>query len=53
MVILSTTEAEFIAITEVSKEAKWIKDLVGGLARFIFCDSKSVIHLLKNQNMFY
>ena len=53
-VALSTTEAEYMACTEVVKEAIWLK----GIARemgldqrsvTIHCDSQSALHLSKNQ----
>ena len=58
VVALSTTEAEFMAITEAFKEAKWLKGLVGEFSPCsslvsVFCDSQSAIHLAKNQNTFY
>ncbi|KAL5768311.1 hypothetical protein ACOSQ2_015094 [Xanthoceras sorbifolium] len=54
VVALSTTEAEYIAITEVIKEALWLRGLYGELsscsdATTIFCDSQSAIHLTKDQ----
>ena len=51
---MSTTEAEYIAIAELLKEAKWVKGLVGemcpkmSLVR-VHCDSESAIHLARNQ----
>ena len=55
---LSTTEAEFMAITEAFKEAKWLKGLVSELCPKlssvkVHCDSQSAIHLAKNQNSFH
>ncbi|GKV31442.1 hypothetical protein SLEP1_g40128 [Rubroshorea leprosula] len=52
-VALSTTEAEYMAITEVVKEALWLKGLVSDLEveqneMMMFCDSQSAIHLTKN-----
>ncbi|KAL6323281.1 hypothetical protein AAG906_029288 [Vitis piasezkii] len=41
-VALSTTEAEYIAITEASKELPWMKKYL------LYCDSQSAIHLNKN-----
>lgn len=55
---LSTTEAEYMAITEAFKEAKWLGGLVRefGLnygAPEVHSDSQSAIHLSKNQNVFH
>ena len=54
-VALSTTEAEFIAITEACKEVLWLKKFLQELRlkqeRYIlFCDSQSAIHLSKNSS---
>jgi hypothetical protein len=51
---LSTTEAEYMAITEASKEAIWLRGLVNdmGLKQnsvLLKCDSQSAIALTKNQ----
>ena len=53
-VVLSTTEAEYMAITEAVKEAIWLQGLlddlgVGQKHVTVFCDSQSAIHLAKNQ----
>jgi len=53
-VALSTTEAEYMAISEAVKEAIWVRQLVGELVQeeqeiVIYCDSQSAIHLTKNQ----
>ena len=52
-VALSTTEAEYMAITEAVKEAIWLQGLlddlgVGHKQVTVFCDSQSAIHLAKN-----
>lgn len=54
IVALSTTEAEYIAITTATKEALWLIGLVrklgieqGGVR--LHCDSYSAIYLRKNQ----
>ncbi|KAL0433193.1 UNVERIFIED_CONTAM: Retrovirus-related Pol polyprotein from transposon TNT 1-94 [Sesamum latifolium] len=53
-VALSTTEAEYMAITEAVKEAIWLQGLLGELGIdqkhvTIHCDSQSAIQLAKNQ----
>ena len=53
-VALSTTEAEYMALTEAVKEAIWLQGLLGELGiqqRHIkvHCDSQSAIMLAKNQ----
>ena len=50
---LSLTEAEYIALTEATKEALWLKvmlDQIGCEQGCVdaFCDSQSAIHLTKN-----
>lgn len=57
MNVMSTTEAEYIAIAECFKEAKWLKDLIGELCPSLglvclYCDSQK-IHLVRNQNTFH
>jgi len=52
-VALSTTEAEYIAITEAAKELLWMKKFLQELGLqqeryFFYCDSQSAIHLSKN-----
>ena len=52
-VALSTTEAEYIAVTEACKEALWMKRFLHELGleqeRYIvYCDNQSAIHLSKN-----
>lgn len=47
-----------MAITEAPKEAKRFKFFVGDISScskdvLVYCDSKSVIHLAKNQKMFH
>ena len=54
VVALSTTEAEFIAVSEEVKEAIWLKGLISELgydqdAIELLCDKQSAIHLTKNQ----
>jgi len=51
--MLSTTEAEFIAIIETCKELLWVKKLLQVLSfvqdkYLLFCDRQSAIHLGKN-----
>ena len=53
-VALSTTEAEYMAVTEAFKEAIWLHGLVEDLGIIqkqveVFCDSQSAICLAKNQ----
>ena len=53
-VALSTTEAEYMAITEAVKKAIWLQGLlddlgVGQKQVTVFCDSQRAIHLAKNQ----
>ena len=54
VVALSTTEAEYMAMTEAGKEAAWLSGLVNELgfkqdSMVLHCDSQSAIHLAKNQ----
>ena len=52
-VALSTTEAEYMALTEAVKEALWLQGLLEnlGIAQEtlrVYCDSMSDIYLAKN-----
>jgi len=52
-IALSTTEAEYMAAVEVSKEALWLRKLVEMFSIIhhsvrIHCDSYSAIHLAKD-----
>ena len=54
MVALSSTEAEFIALSEAIKEGIWLKGLlkdygINQRTIKIYCDNQSAIHLSKNQ----
>ncbi|KAL5848850.1 hypothetical protein ACOSQ4_006863 [Xanthoceras sorbifolium] len=53
IVALSTTEAEYVAVTEASKEMVWLQSFLGELGKkqednVLYCDSQSAIHLAKN-----
>ncbi|KAA0036776.1 Retrovirus-related Pol polyprotein from transposon TNT 1-94 [Cucumis melo var. makuwa] len=55
VVALSTTEAEFIVVSEVVKEAMWLRGIVSKLgykqeAVELMCDNQSAIHLTKNKH---
>eukprot|EP00253_Pinus_taeda_P030895 PITA_30895 len=52
-IALSTTEAEYIAASDASKEAIWLKGLLNEIGRMqkklnVLCDSQSAIHLATN-----
>ncbi|KAE8672007.1 macrophage erythroblast attacher-like isoform X1 [Hibiscus syriacus] len=53
VVATSTTEAEYVAATQVNKEAIWLKMLLEELGHnqeyvSMFCDSQNALHLAKN-----
>ncbi|KAE8657593.1 ABC transporter B family member 6 [Hibiscus syriacus] len=53
IVALSTTEAEYVAVTEASKEMVWLQSFLEELDKkqennVLYCDSQSAIHLAKN-----
>ena len=53
VVALSTTEEEYVAATEASKEMIWLQRLMGELGKnhdmgTLYSDSQSAIHLAKN-----
>ena len=53
VVALSTTEAEYVAATEASKEMIWLQRFMEELGKKqensrLYCDSQSAIHLEKN-----
>ncbi|PON61539.1 hypothetical protein PanWU01x14_144550 [Parasponia andersonii] len=53
IVALSTTEAEYVAVTDASKELIWLQSFLEELSQnygksTLHCDSQSVIHLAKN-----
>ena len=57
IVTLSTTEAEYMAVTEAVKEAIWLRGLVEDLGLqqgviTVFYDSQSAIHLTKHQKYY-
>ena len=54
VVALSTTEAEYIALTEAVKEAMWLRGIAEELrvqteGITIYCDNQSAIHLTRHQ----
>ncbi|KAL5774045.1 hypothetical protein ACOSP7_011602 [Xanthoceras sorbifolium] len=53
IVALSTTEAEYVAVTEASKEMVWLQSFLEELGKkqednVLYCESQSAIHLAKN-----
>ncbi|KAL2248697.1 UNVERIFIED_CONTAM: Retrovirus-related Pol polyprotein from transposon TNT 1-94 [Sesamum indicum] len=53
VVTLSTTEAEYVAVTEAAKELIWLQHFLGELGKpqadvILHSDSQSAIHLAKN-----
>ena len=57
MVAFSTTEAEFMTLTEATKEALWLQGLIGEVVVKqatvpVFNDSQSAIYLSKNQGFY-
>ena len=53
IVALSTTEAEYVAVTEAANELVWLKGFLKELKRnqtdgILYSDSQSAIHLAKN-----
>ena len=53
IVALSTTEAEYVAVTEASKEMIWLQSFLEELGHkqvksVLHCDSQSAIHLARN-----
>ncbi|CAA0816671.1 cysteine-rich RLK (RECEPTOR-like protein kinase) 8 [Striga hermonthica] len=53
IVTLSTTEAEYVAVTEAAKELVWLQNFLNELGRpqedvALYSDSQSAIHLAKN-----
>ncbi|PON38935.1 hypothetical protein PanWU01x14_308500 [Parasponia andersonii] len=54
VVALSTTEAEYIALTKAVREALWLRGLITDLrlkqgSLTVFCESQSAIHLTRHQ----
>jgi hypothetical protein len=55
VVALSTTEVEYVAAIEASKEMNWLQRFVEELGNKqennrLYCDSQSAIHLAKNSS---
>ena len=53
IVALSTTEAEYVAVTEASKEMVWLQNFLEELGKkqednILYCNNQSAIHLAKN-----
>ena len=53
IVALFTTEAEYVTVTEASKEMVWLQSFLEELGKkqednVLYCDSQSAIHLAKN-----
>ena len=53
VVAMSTTEVEYVAATQASKEAIWLKMILEELGHkqekiSLFCDSRSALHLIRN-----
>lgn len=54
VVALSTTEAEYIVVSEALKEAMWLKEMIEEMGIHqegfkVHCDNQSAIHLIKHQ----
>lgn len=53
-IALSTMEAEYMVLTNMAKEATWVRTLLGKLkldennSTHIYCDSMGVVRLVKN-----
>ena len=54
--MLSTAEAEYVAATHASKEAIWLRRLIGDLVSHsdnsttLLCDNQSAVHLAHSDN---
>ena len=56
IVALSTTEAEYVAVTEANKEMVWLQSFLEELRKkqednVLYCDSQSAIHLANNPSV--